>query len=151
MPVLTLQGCPPEPLGNYLKALGVFRLVAEQADPTARAWWQGGVLRILTGFDNAALRNFFLGSDATSAALPRTRHRSGLWCVVRHRRERRQCRYHEQLLVFRGGGHRFSNPKSGFAGMALCRAVFFCPDFRSQRKRWPALSRCSRRREHWTG
>src|SRR6266540_334918 len=68
MPVLTLQGCPPEPLGNYLKALGVFRLVAEQADPTARAWWQGGVLRILTGFDNAALRSFFLGSDATSAA-----------------------------------------------------------------------------------
>ena len=32
MPILTLHGCSPEPLGNYLKALGIFRLVAEQAD-----------------------------------------------------------------------------------------------------------------------
>lgn len=34
---LSLAGCTPEPLGNYLKALGVFRLVAEQADPNVRA------------------------------------------------------------------------------------------------------------------
>ncbi|MBI4661862.1 MAG: type I-U CRISPR-associated protein Csx17 [Verrucomicrobia bacterium] len=43
MPVLTLHGCPPEPLGNYLKALGVFRLVAEQLDSTAVGWWQDGL------------------------------------------------------------------------------------------------------------
>lgn len=47
MPILTLRGCPSEPLGNYLKALGIFRLVAEQGDPTVRAWWEGGVLRLL--------------------------------------------------------------------------------------------------------
>lgn len=41
---LELRGCTPEPLGNYLKALGVFRLVAEQADPRVRAWWKDGVL-----------------------------------------------------------------------------------------------------------
>jgi len=45
--VLELRGCTPEPLGNYLKGLGVFRLIAEQADPQARAWWKGGVLQIL--------------------------------------------------------------------------------------------------------
>jgi CRISPR-associated protein Csx17 len=45
--VLELRGCTPEPLGNYLKGLGVFRLVAEQADPQARAWWKDGVLHIL--------------------------------------------------------------------------------------------------------
>ena len=32
----TLKGCSPAPLANYLKALGVLRLVAEQADLNAR-------------------------------------------------------------------------------------------------------------------
>lgn len=45
--VLELSGCTPEPLGNYLKGLGVFRLIAEQADPLARAWWKDGVLHVL--------------------------------------------------------------------------------------------------------
>jgi CRISPR-associated protein Csx17 len=48
MPILTLHGCSTEPLGNYLKALGIFRLVAEQADPTARAWWEAGAFRLST-------------------------------------------------------------------------------------------------------
>ena len=34
-----LKGCSPTPLANYHKALGILRLVAEQADPTARGWW----------------------------------------------------------------------------------------------------------------
>jgi CRISPR-associated protein Csx17 len=37
----TLGGCRPEPLGSYLKALGVLRLVAAQADPTAKGCWVG--------------------------------------------------------------------------------------------------------------
>ena len=48
MPILTLHGCSPEPLGNYLKALGVFRLVAEQGDPAARAWWGAGAFHLST-------------------------------------------------------------------------------------------------------
>jgi CRISPR-associated protein Csx17 len=47
MAVLELRGCTPEPLGNYLKGLGVFRLIAEQADPLARAWWKDGFLHVL--------------------------------------------------------------------------------------------------------
>jgi hypothetical protein len=39
--LLTLAGCTPEPLMSYLKALGVFRLVAEQADSVARGMWKG--------------------------------------------------------------------------------------------------------------
>lgn len=50
-PVL-LKGCTPEPLGNYLKALGVFRLVAEQADPNARAWWENGHFVLFSRFDS---------------------------------------------------------------------------------------------------
>ncbi|MGH9760581.1 MAG: type I-G CRISPR-associated protein Cas8g1/Csx17, partial [Blastocatellia bacterium] len=40
MPELILNGCTPEPLMNYLKALGVLRLVSEQADPEARGFWR---------------------------------------------------------------------------------------------------------------
>ncbi|MDZ7810555.1 MAG: hypothetical protein U5L11_11035 [Arhodomonas sp.] len=35
-----LPGCGPIPLAGYLKALGVLRLVAEQADPDARGYWE---------------------------------------------------------------------------------------------------------------
>lgn len=41
---LELAGCTPEPLMNYLKALGVLRLVTEQKDSGARAWWKNDVL-----------------------------------------------------------------------------------------------------------
>lgn len=45
MPELTLHdlelpGCSPEPLMNYLKALGVLRLVSGQKDKSARGWWR---------------------------------------------------------------------------------------------------------------
>ena len=70
MPILTLNGCPPEPLGNYLKALGVFRLVAEQADPSTRAWWEGGVLRLVTRLDDRVIQDFFLGGDPKLAYRP---------------------------------------------------------------------------------
>jgi len=35
-----LDGCAPAPLASYLKALGVFRVVAEQADSDARCFWR---------------------------------------------------------------------------------------------------------------
>jgi CRISPR-associated protein Csx17 len=60
MPILELRGCTPEPLGNYLKGLGVFRLIAEQADPQARAWWKNGVLVLHTRWSRDELVSFFL-------------------------------------------------------------------------------------------
>lgn len=58
--VLELRGCTPEPLGNYLKGLGVFRLIAEQADPQARAWWKDGVLVLHSKWPPKELSDFFL-------------------------------------------------------------------------------------------
>ena len=58
--VLELRGCTPEPLGNYLKGLGVFRLIAEQADPQARAWWRDGVLALHTKWSHKEVSDFFL-------------------------------------------------------------------------------------------
>ena len=57
---LELRGCTPEPLGNYLKGLGVFRLIAEQADPQARAWWKNGVLWLHTKWSRDEVLSFFL-------------------------------------------------------------------------------------------
>ena len=44
----TLKGCSPAPLANYLKALGILRLVGEQADKQARGWWEGEYFCLLT-------------------------------------------------------------------------------------------------------
>ncbi len=40
---IALTGCTPEPLMNYLKALGILRLLAEQKDSDVRGWWQNDV------------------------------------------------------------------------------------------------------------
>ena len=57
---LELKGCAPEPLMAYLKALGIFRLVAEQKDRDARAWWQNDTFVLRSALDREALLGFFL-------------------------------------------------------------------------------------------
>ena len=58
--VLELRGCAPDPLMAYLKALGIFRLVAEQQDPDARAWWHNDTFTLRSALDRDALVEFFL-------------------------------------------------------------------------------------------
>lgn len=63
MNTIELPGCTPEPLMSYLKALGVFRLVAEDkehGDPSARGCWRGGVFVLETTLDRYGLAKFFL-------------------------------------------------------------------------------------------
>lgn len=55
-----LPGCRPEPLGSYLKALGVLRLLAEQADTSITAWWSGHGFVVDTRLDDEDLIGFFL-------------------------------------------------------------------------------------------
>lgn len=55
-----LKGCALEPLASYLKALGVLRLVAEQADPDARGAWRPEGFLLRSKLDEAALLEFFL-------------------------------------------------------------------------------------------
>lgn len=57
---IPLPGCTPEPLMSYLKALGVFRLVAEQADSSVRGCWRGGIFVLETALDRDELTKFFL-------------------------------------------------------------------------------------------
>ncbi|HRB14443.1 MAG TPA: type I-U CRISPR-associated protein Csx17 [Nitrospira sp.] len=60
MPDLQLAGCRPEPLAHYLKALGILRLVSEQADPEVRGWWVDDEFRLRTKLSREKLEKFFL-------------------------------------------------------------------------------------------
>lgn len=60
MNIHDLNGCAPTPLAHYLKALGILRLVSEQADPQARGWWEGDRFRLATQLDREELETFFL-------------------------------------------------------------------------------------------
>lgn len=55
-----LDGCAPAPLAHYLKALGILRIVGEQADEQARGWWEGPRFRLATVLSRSALEHFFL-------------------------------------------------------------------------------------------
>jgi len=57
---ITLAGCTPTPLANYLKALGIFRLVAEQKDPGVKAFWRGEQFVLVTRLSPEELTRFFL-------------------------------------------------------------------------------------------
>lgn len=60
---VVLSGCTPEPLMNYLKALGILRLIAEDrehGDPGARGFWRDDVFVLRSRLDEKMLEAFFL-------------------------------------------------------------------------------------------
>ncbi len=59
MNTIVLAGCTPEPLMSYLKALGVFRLVSDQADASARGCWRDGVFNLITCLERQQVIDFF--------------------------------------------------------------------------------------------
>ena len=60
MPDLKLEGCRPEPLAHYLKALGVLRLISEQGDGDVRGWWAEDVFWLRTKMTREEIAQFFL-------------------------------------------------------------------------------------------
>lgn len=57
---IILAGCAPAPLAHYLKALGILRLVAEQADPSAAGCWRDEQFVLRTALDKEGLSRFLL-------------------------------------------------------------------------------------------
>ncbi|MCC7106963.1 MAG: type I-U CRISPR-associated protein Csx17 [Chloroflexi bacterium] len=57
---LALTGCGPETLQAYLKALGVFRLIAEQREPGVRACWRHDMFVLLAAGGREDLEGYFL-------------------------------------------------------------------------------------------
>lgn len=74
-----LTGCAPTPLAQYLKALGVLRLVAEQKDPEARGFWRDEHFCLLTSLDRQALERFFLDEYRPTPAFNPWGARSGFY------------------------------------------------------------------------
>jgi len=56
----TFAGCTPTPLANYLKALGIIRIVAEQFDPECRGWWENEQFQLLSTLSRDELEQAFL-------------------------------------------------------------------------------------------
>lgn len=75
--VLQLDGCRPTPLASYLKALGILRLVAEQADPAARGFWRAERFHLKTVLDRDALCCFFLEDYAPTPIIAPWNGRAG--------------------------------------------------------------------------
>ena len=57
---IVLKGCTPEPLMNYLKALGILRLVSEQKDPNAQGCWREGSFVLRSSLDESGLIDFLI-------------------------------------------------------------------------------------------
>jgi CRISPR-associated protein Csx17 len=72
-----LHGCAPTPLAHYLKALGVLRVVAEQADANARGSWQAEHFVLDTALAREELLQFFLRDYAPSPIISPWNGRAG--------------------------------------------------------------------------
>lgn len=59
-PSLELPGLRTRPLSSYLAALGLFRIIDEQADPTTRSWWTGQTFSLASALSLDDLRSFLL-------------------------------------------------------------------------------------------
>ncbi len=55
-----LSGCAPTPLADYLKALGILRIVSEQLDHEARGYWEGERFVLVSKNTEEELLKFFL-------------------------------------------------------------------------------------------
>ena len=60
MNVIELQGCSPNPLAHYLKAIGILRLVYEQEDSSVRGFWRNERFHLVTSLTTDELETFFL-------------------------------------------------------------------------------------------
>lgn len=83
-----LNGCSPTPLAGYLKALGILRLVAEQADADARGYWQNDTFVLETALDRDALQAFFLDQYRPTPILAPWNGGSGFYFQERKLKEK---------------------------------------------------------------
>lgn len=74
---LVLAGCRPEPLGSYLKALGVLRLVSEQLDPAVTGRWSNDQFVLGTEKSIDEIADFFLDDYCPTPLVAPWNGRSG--------------------------------------------------------------------------
>lgn len=74
-----LEGCAPVPLAGYLKALGVFRLVAEQEDENAHGFWHDERFVLKTTLNEERLVRFFIERWRPTPVVAPWNGGSGFW------------------------------------------------------------------------
>ena len=74
-----LEGCAPVPLAGYLKALGVFRLVAEQVDENAHGFWRDERFVLRTILNEERLVQFFIERWRPTPVVAPWNGGSGFW------------------------------------------------------------------------
>jgi len=75
---IVLGGCTPTPLANYLKALGVLRLLSAKY-PDVRGYWRGDRFVLCTTFDHESIKHFFLDEYAPTPLVAPWGARSGFY------------------------------------------------------------------------
>jgi len=98
-----LAGVRSLPLAHYLKGLGIHRLVAEQADPSARTSWVDGEMILDTTLDRVALESFFLDECRPTPIVSPWNGGSGFY--AKDNRDGFDP-------ILRGTGHRFAEYRS---------------------------------------
>lgn len=73
---IVLEGCTPTPLANYLKALGVLRLLSVR-HPETRGFWRGERFVLRTSLNRDAIEGFFLNDYKPSALVTPWNGRGG--------------------------------------------------------------------------
>ena len=76
---VVLRGCTPTPLSAYLKALGLLRLVSEQADPATRARWVDETFQLTGALGEDDLVAFFLDTYRPTPLIAPWNGGSGFW------------------------------------------------------------------------
>lgn len=76
---LALDGCHPEPLGSYLKALAVLRLVTEQKDANAKGHWKDDAFHLSSTLDADQLATFLARDYAPTPIVGPWGARSGFY------------------------------------------------------------------------
>lgn len=76
---LRLDGCAPDPLMGYLKAIGVLRLVAEQEDPSTRGAWRQESFILTSRLDSDGLTAFLLDQYSSTPILAPWGARTGFY------------------------------------------------------------------------
>lgn len=110
MHVHKLDGCAPTPLANYLKALGAFRILSEQADINIRGWWSGDFFSIATSLDKNSLLSFFLNKYMPTPMLSPWNKGSGFYYLndpgitpILNSKAKRFSEYNTGIQISRSG------------------------------------------------
>lgn len=84
---ITLTGCTPTPLANYLKALGVLRLLSAKY-PDTRGFWRNEAFVLRTSLDRNSIEQFFLDTYEPTPIMAPWNGGSGFYYQERKSKEK---------------------------------------------------------------